>query len=393
MCASSRIPVNPEILIWARKQFNMSTGSVADRAGLKEKQIIAWENGTESPTYRQLENLAYKVYLKPIEIFFYPLPPEMPKPDVKLRAFYGEYSLDTPTDILLVMNQAEIMQNNLRDLCRGQNPSNNLITHKIFDGSLKDCSKRVRECLSAPLDEQIQLSDYYAALKYWRGKLADAGIYIFKENFKNISYSGFCLDDPEFPIIYLNSEMPPQRQIFTIFHELYHLLKKKSGIDFMDDERIIPKFAPSIQQIEKKCDEFASEFLVPSDDFIQTINNLKIKEILEYDNYSDVMNNCIKPLKRRYVVSHDMIVLKLINTGYISSSDYYRFKSPESKTKKSSGGPDYYTTTVSHLGEPYINLVREKQVEYGFENYLAAEFMGVKTKSLEGIEKKLRGAK
>ena len=373
----------------------MSTESVAKRLRVKEEKILDWENGTASPTYRQLEDLS-KIYAMPIEIFFYPDPPDIPKSDIKLRALYEEYLQDTPTEILFVMNNAEIMQNNLRELCYGKNPSGKLITHQIFDGSsICDWAEKVREYLSAPLTEQTELKDRFKALKYWIEKLADVGVYIFKENFNNNAYSGFCLNDPEFPIIYLNSQMLPQRQIFTIFHELFHLLKEKSGIDFSDNQDAWNYLAQSTQEIEKTCDMFASEFLVPSGDFRQTIKTKKIDEALNtnrLDDVKDIKDNCLTPLAKRYSVSNDMILRKLIQTGYLSDSDYKKYQSqPDISKKKNKGRPSYYTIQLSHLGEPYVHLVFEKQAEQGFEDHVVAEYLRVETSKIEGISKRLAG--
>ena len=62
----SIVHCNPLILKWVREQsgFN-SKEEVAKK--LKRKKVIAqtiteWERGTASPSYSQLEDLAYKIY-------------------------------------------------------------------------------------------------------------------------------------------------------------------------------------------------------------------------------------------------------------------------------------------------------------------------------------------
>lgn len=371
----------------------MDTGYVAEKLKIPEGKIIRWENGSAFPTYRQLEKLAHKVFRLPLEVFFYPEPPALESPDVKLRALYREYLQETPTEMMLVMNNAAKMQEKLRELSDGKNPAENLITRKKIEGTIYDKAREVRELLSAPLEEQLKLRDHYKALKYWRERLANVGIYIFKENFENSAYSGFCLDDTEFPIIYLNSKMPPQRQIFTIFHELYHLLENRSGIDiysYADAKRLLNE---NTWEIEKQCNEFAAEFLVPSDDFRHIIeNDSKIIDGLEKADYSNIRELCINPLVKRYSVSTEMILLKLMHNKYLTLEEYEMFTSLSGVfTPSSGGGGDYYANTISRLGEPYVNLVREKQLEHGLEDYVVAEYLGVKTKSLEGIEKKLKG--
>ena len=38
----------------------------------KVSDIDAWERGEASPTYIQLEDLAYEIYRRPIALFFFP---------------------------------------------------------------------------------------------------------------------------------------------------------------------------------------------------------------------------------------------------------------------------------------------------------------------------------
>ena len=50
-----------------------------------------------------------------------------------------------------------------------------------------------------------------------------------QEVFQAEGLFGFCLQDDEFPIIYLNNSAAKSRQIFSLFHELAHLLLRTSG--------------------------------------------------------------------------------------------------------------------------------------------------------------------
>ena len=81
------------------------------------------------------------------------------------------------------------------------------------------------------LANQYAWPDDETALKTWRKVLTDAGVFVFKDAFRVEGYSGFSLYDDEFPIIYVNNSATKTRQIFTLFHELAHLLFHTSGID------------------------------------------------------------------------------------------------------------------------------------------------------------------
>ncbi len=72
------------------------------------------------------------------------------------------------------------------------------------------------------------------ALKEWRQAIYRVGIFVFKDAFREERFSGFSLYDDVFPIIYVNNSAAKPRQIFTLFHELGHLLFHTSGIDPLD---------------------------------------------------------------------------------------------------------------------------------------------------------------
>ena len=78
------------------------------------------------------------------------------------------------------------------------------------------------------------------------------------------------------PMIFVNTRHNSERQRFTLAHELGHLLmhsKKMISADQMD-------------RIESEADEFASEFLIPSEDFrILSGGRLEITDFMPLKNY------------------------------------------------------------------------------------------------------------
>jgi len=74
---SESIPVNAEVLKWARESAGLTVDDVVLK--LKRKRVTydvvnAWEHGIDTPSYAQLECLAYEVYKRPLAISFSHLP-------------------------------------------------------------------------------------------------------------------------------------------------------------------------------------------------------------------------------------------------------------------------------------------------------------------------------
>ena len=174
-----------------------------------------------------------------------------------------------PPRIRLLLRRQNPLQINLIELTGGVNTAPRHITHNITfeaDISVAEAAGRVRRYLDISVVEQTGWPSDDAALEKWRRALQDVGISVFKDAFKVQNYSGFCLYDDVFPIIYVNNSNAKTRQIFTLFHELAHILFHTSGIDLLTDD-FIQRLPDDAKKIEIICNRFAAEFLVPENDF------------------------------------------------------------------------------------------------------------------------------
>ena len=264
--AVERMPITPEVVTWARKRLGYSLDALA----VKRKdfnKVAQWETGESRPTYRQLEKLAKDLWL-PVAVFFFPEPPETPKIEETFRTLGSEQFDEIPPSIRKLLYKARAFQAGLSELSDQRNPAQNHIIRDLkldVDEELSSATRRVREYIGITLEHQFNWNDDDEALKTWRSALFNVGVTVFKDAFKTDDYSGFSLYDDEFPIIYVNNSNAKARQIFTLFHELAHLLFHTSGVDNDSAFRyLLPK---EYAQIEMRCNAFAGAFLVPDDAF------------------------------------------------------------------------------------------------------------------------------
>lgn len=304
--------INPDILKWARERSGYTVEAIA--AFLKKDVSIVndWELGERAPTYVQLEKLADK-YKRPIAIFFFPEPPEEPNiaENLALRS-----SDNTPLEprIHILLRQAYARQLSLMELNFGTNP----MEMKIFrdlqarpTDSAKELAQQARAYLNISITTQAKWKSSTEALENWRDRIEEAGIFVFKEAFQDDSIDGFCLIHDEFPVIYLNNSRPSVRQIFSLFHELGHLLLGENGITRSNIFHGGIFRGDATEEIEDFCDQFAGEFLVPSDDFENRLN---------FSNYND---KTIEELAHYYKVSRPVILLKLVKRSILTPEDYW----------------------------------------------------------------------
>ena len=372
---SESIPVYPDIMRWARETAGYSIEDVVDKVKRKHvtiKVVQDWENGTASPSYPQLENLAYKIFKRPLALFFFPDPPEEETPRQSFRTLpIQEIDLMQPA-ILYLIRKAMALRENLNELYGGANPANNKIfvdfEIKISD-SVSNLAKEVRKYLGSSLNEQYALRSPDDALKYWRNLLEEHGIFIFKDAFKEEEFSGFCLYDNVYPIIYINNSQAKNRQIFTLFHELAHLLFRTGGVDLRHDD-FVQGMSGNNKQIEVFCNKFAGEFLVPSAD------------IQKYLHTTSVDDDLLSSLAKKYSVSREVILRKCLDLGYVGQAFYesrMRGWDPESsKNKKTSSGGDYYRTQRAYLGDRYIETSFSKYYQGVISKSQLSDYLGIK---------------
>jgi len=248
-----RIHINPDVLKWARITSGKSINDVAAVFKKKPEIIERWESGTESLTYTQLETIAYTVYKRPIAIFFFPSPPAEKTLESEFRTLPAEDAQNIDPDTRLHIRKAHSFQLSLAELNDNVNPVANPIFKSLkADSEVTAFTGQVRQLLGFSLAEQKRIINADDAFKTWREHIESAGIFVFKSSFKNKGVCGFSLFDDEFPIVYINNSNPFTRQIFTLIHELCHILIKVSGIFYLD-ETILNRLSNSNRDIEVFC--------------------------------------------------------------------------------------------------------------------------------------------
>jgi len=378
---SEPIPVNPDILKWARETAGLSVDDVVRK--MKRKRVTAatvlsWESGEDSPSYIQLERIAYEIYKRPLALFFFPEPPQEETPKQSFRTL-PEYAIERlPERIRFLIRKARVMQINLAELYDNANPAPQHIVRDLsFDPgvSAEKMAATVRDYLGIDLARQRQWRNSEEALKVWRDVLEEHGVFVFKDAFKGESFSGFCLYDEQFPIVYVNNSKPKTRQMFTLFHELAHLLFRTGGIDTPLDD-YLDHLEGDSRRIEVLCNRFTGEFLVPGRDFEHRIRGIAIND------------ESIQELAEIYHVSREVILRKLLDRKLVEQA-FYEEKVrdwTQSATKSSGKGGDYYRNMGAYLGERYLETAFSRYYQNRISVEQLADYLGVKVKNVPGME-------
>jgi Zn-dependent peptidase ImmA (M78 family) len=126
-------------------------------------------------------------------------------------------------------------------------------TRKLHE--VDEFALRARNFFGITAEDQIDAKDARAFYVICRKKIEDKGIFVLHDSFPEMDGSGFCLAHDKYPVIVINTKQQTRgRRLFTLVHELAHVLMQQTGIS-----------DPFIKQnsVERLCNRFAGSFLVP----------------------------------------------------------------------------------------------------------------------------------
>ena len=380
--------IQPEIFRWARESVGLTPADVAAMLKRTVAEVESWETGATSPTYPQLEKLAYQIYKRPLAVFFLPAPPEEVSPKREFRTLPDADMATLERDTYIHIRRAHAYQLALKELFDGRNPSERLIWKSLSlsqGKSLTEQAQSVRAYLGVSLEKQIGWKNDDYALKSWRKAIEESGIFVFKAAIKQKDISGFCLMDERLPIIYLNNSTTKTRQIFSLLHELAHLLFNINGLSKFDT-RYVSKLPKTEKEIEQFCNAFAAEVLIPADDFA-----LQIK--LFQSNIEKTTEEQFSNLAARYGISREAILRRFLDQGRVSKSFYEAKAKFWASQKKQANGGNWYLNQGAYISESFANAVVGLHYRHQISLEKASDLLGIKPKNYAGFEARiLQGA-
>lgn len=381
--------IQPQILIWARESSGLSVTDVAKQIKKPESLIAEWEAGISEPSYALLEKLAYTIYKRPMAVFFFPVPPEEPKTNNEFRTLPESDLLQLHPNTRINIRNAHAYQNTLKELFQNVNPEQKpfwkgfeLFPHEDIEAQ----ASFIRNKFKARIADRQQWPTSEFALKHWISEVEGSGMFVFKNTFKQKEISGFCLIDSEFPLIYLNNTTTKTRQIFSLIHEVAHILLGVNGISKFNDEYL--ERLPDTQKIiEIFCNNFAAEVLVPSKDFEELSKQLPF-------NIDELVDTVIPPLADRYFVSREVILRRFLDQGRVSQTIYEnKVTQWNSQVFDNKNRGNWYNTQNTYLSKRFAQEVVRQHLSHTLPIEKASDFLGIKTKNFAGIEEKiLQGA-
>lgn len=349
--------ITPEVLIWARNLDGIAIEDAAARLKVKPGKIESWENGSEYPTLRQAKDLA-KYYRIPFVTLYLPDPPKKAKriDKVDFRTFGNTGSMILPSrELRWLLRDVEDRRDSILELFEmDERHPKQFPIHMSENDSINDVASAIRSLLELTPEVQRKFRKPEKALAYCINKLESFDVLVFQAaKIDPREMRGLSIGYDEMPIIVLNRKDEYSARLFTLIHEVVHIVLGNTGI--CND---IGSSATTTNTIERFCNEVAGLVLAPVEELKShpVLNN-----IIEY-GLDDVYVNAIA---RDFAVSKEVVLYNLCSLGVITNDEYfdtlhrYSDEYKEYASKKKSGQIPPAIDKGSQVGRLYARTVLE----------------------------------
>lgn len=374
--------VNPAVLTWARSSAGLNEEQAVKKLRIAARRLANLESGEIHPTSALLERMS-KVYRQPLIAFYMVHPPRECDYGVDFRSQQSTHmgtSLDA--NLKALIRDVRVRQEMLKAALEDEEEANILpfvASHKTSDGVTK-VVRQLRNVLGISVPQYYAQSKPESAFDLLRNRTHDAGVFVLLKNDLGSHHSminldqfrGFVIADTVAPFVVINSQDAKSALSFTLLHELAHLILGNTGISGIGSENDIEKF----------CNDVASNFLLPTDE----LQNLSLGVETEFTTVVEQIGSFSK--KRN--LSRSMVAYRAWRSGKITFHSYrrlnQRFRNEWNETAKNrrdasgerQGGPSYYVMHKYRTGKKLISTTQALLLSGALTTFKAAKILNVK---------------
>lgn len=369
MNAAIHIQTNNQVLIWARESIALTKNQVVEKTKISNSKLSQLETGEKLPTLDELKLLS-KVYKRTIATLLLNTPPkEKPLPKDR-RTINSENQNVFHEKTILAVRKARALANSFLELRKdlGIETSKFNLSAKLDDDP-KTIANKIRTILK--LNELKTFNRPNEALEYSIEQCEKIGVVIFQLSLIQDNVRGFAITDDVVPIIGIKrGGETPQSKLFSLFHELGHIILNEGGICDLSDKSTIV--------IEKWCNAFSAELIIPNEEFLNNELVVKYKE----------ENNKIWSLKDLIQVgsifnASPLSVLRCLLENKLVSKDFYsekheKWNKPQFGRSKNPEGRNISKEAIQEKGRTYISLAFRAYDRNTIDLKDLSDFLGVR---------------
>lgn len=280
--AGKLAPINADVLDWAVRESGLSRHELAASAKIAEDRLDAILADHEQPLTGEFRSLA-KALARPTAFFFLPEPPRTTSAPTSFR-----YPPDRRGEGSLLFVERSALRSAMRwqkiaTWVRSQTGVGPAQLPKYSVGmSPGTTAQLLSEWLDWEIGYQKKATSANAVFKLLRARAEEQGIAVMQFSLGSDACRGFSLTHEDSPVVAVNSAYNIPARIFTLLHELTHLVRGDKAL--CGD--------PRNDKVESFCENVAAIFLVPADDLQEYLERwLKTIRVDDVDQVRRVANH------------------------------------------------------------------------------------------------------
>jgi Zn-dependent peptidase ImmA (M78 family)/transcriptional regulator with XRE-family HTH domain len=344
--AQFHLKINPAVLLWARESIGLSSDTAANKLSIEPGLLEKLEKGSKTPQFDLLLKMS-RVYARPVAAFLLNEPPkEKPLPQ-DFRTVKSEETGHFHDKTLLVFRKARGLLHaalELRSEMEVQTPLFSL--RATLNNDADDVAAHVRK--EFQVSGVAPLPTAEEALAWLINRFEEKGIFVFQLSTSQDHIRGFSITDDAAPVIVIKKGDLTSAKIFTLFHELGHIILNQGGVCDM-------KETAESKKIEKWCNHLAGSVLVPLD-------NLKKHQIVVQQRRTGMTAWKKKDLVEIggiFKVGPEVVLRRLLAAGYTTPGFYdamHRKWNDQTPYSKNPPRPDPIKKSLQERGKNYTRL-------------------------------------
>ena len=297
---------NPNILQQALQARHLTTARLSRRLGIDANELSRELRREPEPKSDLLKSVARELSLPPFAFYMQQLP--------TLEEAIPDFRNSTPApsaiarETLESIQFAEGIQKTLLDL--DTPAATNLPSFAATaDEEIDRFALAVRRQFNISLEDQQEVKDARAFYVTIRKKVEDKNITVLQDSFPWEDGSGFCLAHATHPVVLVNTQRQTRaRRLFTLCHELAHVLMGRTGIS-----------DPFVRKniVERRCNRFAASFLIPQR-YVATLLGTSVTKTPDLED--------VRWAARKLKISQEATVLRLEQLGLYNSGTHERWR-------------------------------------------------------------------
>lgn len=349
----NRIPVNPELLRWARERARLAPQDLAVRF----PKLDAWERRELEPTLKQLEEYAHVTHA-PIGFFFLQEPPQEPLPIPDFRTMAGRSVVRPSPNLIDMIHVCQRRQDWYRDFATvGGLGTLDFVGSQVVQTPPEVAAEVISDRLGFDLEARRSCPTWEDALRRFIDQADRIGVLVMtsgvvmNNNSRHLDpeeFRGFALVDPLAPLVFINGADSKSAQMFTLAHELAHIWLGASALSDAS-AAVTPD-----QVTERWCNQVAAELLVPMP---------ALRSALVAGEPAEAR---LRRLARQFKVSTLVVLRRLFDAGVLTRGQFNDAYSIElgrlASVTRGSGG-DFYATTRARISKRFGRALVESTLE------------------------------